>query len=126
MIVNTNDLIETEFGIGVIEAITEEYIIVKTFGATGEVAIEKDTGVFSVPAFIKDKENIKNNTFMNISSLNIHAVDINDDVYVDNDLFGKIVCITEKWVIVKNDKGESPVHIEDSSFYISHDVEFGQ
>lgn len=55
---------------------------------------------------------------------NLPKFHVGDFVYVDDDMSGKVVLITKEWVIVENEKGESPISIIDSNFFLSHDIEF--
>lgn len=107
------DIVATEFGYGTIQAITKQQVIVKEFKNQTEFAIDRYDSLLSIP--VEPAGTVNNN---------LPKFHVGDFVYVDDDMFCKVVLITKEWVIVENEKGESPISIIDSNFFLSHDIEF--
>lgn len=112
--VGVGGVIATEFGIGEVIAMSKTFVIVKIFPNNVEVAIDRFDAIASVPVEPMGSEKIEA----------IPRFDVGDFIYVDDDVSGKVVVITKEWTIIENRVGESAISNDDSSFYLSHDVEF--
>jgi hypothetical protein len=113
--VGVGGVVATEFGIGEVIAMSKTFVIVKIFTNNMEVAIDRFDAIASVPA--EPINSLKGNE-------SIPRFDVGDFVYVDDDVSGKVVVITKDWTIIENRVGESAISNDDSSFYLSHNVEF--